>query len=242
MDNVILNIYDLLPPDRQSEPQHTSSSQSQASNLLGGFLAPLGLGAYHTSIDVRGFRYQFGAQVGITRTSSPQGGGDSAESLRFVPPNGSYRESIILGQTWCDQKEINATIQRMRDHKFKGENYHVAQRNCNHFSETFATALVLGNDLLEQPHKQHSLDKFPAWVNRLARVGMSFAGMDADIACNVVEEARVAAGVTGKVGWSLTPSDKSETTSSNNSQKKELSEKQKVMLAKLKRPKSKNQV
>ncbi len=119
---------------------------------------------------------------------------------------------------------------------FKGENYHVVQRNCNHFSETFATALILGNDLLEQPHKQHSLDTFPAWVNRLARLG-TITGLNDGIACNVMEEARVAAGVTGKVGWNLTARDK-DTTSSGNSQKKELSEKQKVMLAKLKRPKS----
>ena len=249
MDNVILNIYDLLPPDRQRQPQpqHASSSSSQpqptptsVSNLFGGFLAPLGLGAYHTSIDVRGFRYQFGAQIGITRTSTPQGGGDSADSLRFVPPNGMYRESIILGQTWCDQKEINATIQRMRDDKFNGENYHVAQRNCNHFTETFATALILGNDLLEK--KQRTLDKFPAWVNRLARVGTSITGMEEGISCNVMEEARVAAGLHGKVGWNLTPNDTGPTTASANqgtkSQKKELTEKQKAVLAKLKRPKS----
>lgn len=252
MDNVILNIYDLLPPDRQRQPQHTTSStsspsqtqgppSSSVSNFVSGFLSPLGLGAYHTSVDVRGFRYQFGAQIGISRTSTPQGGGDSADSLRFVPPNGVYRESIILGQTWCDQKEINATIQRMREDKFKGENYHVAQRNCNHFSETFATALVLGNDMLEQEHKQHTLDKFPAWVNRLARVGTSFTGMDDGIACNVLEEARVAAGIQGKVGWNLAPTEGSSTVMYSNqgkSQKKELTEKQRAALAKLKKPKS----
>ncbi|KAL3760418.1 hypothetical protein ACHAWU_005953 [Discostella pseudostelligera] len=251
MDNVILNIYDLLPPDRQ-QLQNSSSSSSQpqlpppppssVSNLFGGFLAPIGLGAYHTSIDVRGFRYQFGSLSGISRTSTPEGGGDSADSIRFLPPNCTYRESIILGQTWCDQKEINATIQRMRDHKFKGENYHIAQRNCNHFSETFATALILGNDMVEQHQNQPTLDKFPAWVNRLARVGSSIAGMDDGNACNVVEEARVVAGVNGKLGWNLTPNSESTfaAASANHgkSQKKSLSEKQKALLAKLKKSKA----
>ncbi|KAL7438168.1 hypothetical protein ACHAXH_003370 [Discostella pseudostelligera] len=247
MDNVILNIYDLLPPDRQQLQNSLSSSSqlppppSSVSNLFGGFLAPIGLGAYHTSIDVRGFRYQFGSLSGISRASTPQGGGDSADSLRFLPPNCTYRESIILGQTWCDQKEINATIQRMRDHKFKGENYHIAQRNCNHFSETFATALILGNEMVGQQQNQPTLEKFPAWVNRLARVGSSIAGMDDGNACNVVEEARVAAGVTGKVGWDLTPNESTTTAASakhGKSQKKSLSEKQKACLAKLKKSKA----
>jgi len=98
-------------------------------------------------------RYQFGANIGITRTSSPPGGGETAESLRLLPPNGAYRESIILGQTWCTQAEINATIQRMKEEKFPGDNYHLANRNCNHFSETFAMALILGSDMLEDNGK-----------------------------------------------------------------------------------------
>ena len=242
MDNVILNIYDLLP-ESQAQQQAPSSSQSQPqrsafSNLFSGLLAPLGFGAYHTSIDVRGFRYQFGAGLGITRTSSPDGGGETAESLRCIPPNAAYRESIILGQTWLERGDINAIIQRMRDDKFKGDCYHLANRNCNHFSETFAMALILGDDLLEDSQVTPKLDKYPAWVNRLAKTGTSM-GIDDGNACDVVAEARVAAGVKGKVGWDLNSSSKNKSKSANSdakrSQKKELTEKQKAALAKLKK-------
>lgn len=200
------------------------------------------IGAYHTSIDVRGFRYQFGANVGISRTASPHGGGDSADSIRFVPPNGAYRESIVLGQTWSEQGEINAIVQRMRDDGFRGDTYHLVKRNCNHFSETFAMALILGNELLEEGNGDvRTLDKFPAWVNRLARIGSSLSNEDVNAACDVVAEARVAAGARGKVGWDIAPSSsksnggaKGRTADRSRSLKKELTDKQKMALAKLK--------
>lgn len=192
------------------------------------------IGAYHTSIDVRGFRYQFGANVGITRTSSPRGGGDTADSIRFVPPNGAYRESIVLGQTWTEQGEINAIVQRMRDDAFRGGTYHLLRRNCNHFSETFAMALILGNELLEG-NGVRTLEKFPAWVNRLARTGSSLGKEDGNAACDVVSEARVAAGAKGKVGWDFNSNDGARgTADQSRSQKKELTDKQKKALAKLK--------
>ncbi|KAL7528776.1 hypothetical protein ACHAWF_002695 [Thalassiosira exigua] len=246
IENVTLNIYDLVPQQQQQQASDsTSSSSSQQpqqtsrlSNFFSGVLTPLGFGAYHTSIDVRGYRYQFGAQVGITRTSSTL----AADSQRFVPSNAAYRESVVLGQTWAEQGEINAVIQRMRDGQFRGENYHMANRNCNHFAETFATALVVGSELLEEGGNR-KLDKFPAWVNRLARTGTSL-GIDDGNACDVLEEARAAAGLEGKVGWDLMSSASATakkggltgaSTSAKRSQKKELTEKQKAALAKLKK-------
>ncbi|KAL7542065.1 hypothetical protein ACHAXR_012200, partial [Thalassiosira sp. AJA248-18] len=221
---------------QQSQASSPASQSSALSNFFSSILTPLGFGAYHTSIDCRGFRYQFGANMGIARTSSPGGGGETADSLRFLPPNGAYRESIVLGQTWCEQGEINAIIQRMRDGKFKGEDYHLANRNCNHFCETFATALIFGNDLLDS-NKSIKLEKFPAWINRLARTGTSM-GLDDGKACDVLEEAKLAAGLKGKVGWGLTTSAENKSGTSNaanRSQKKQLTEKQKAALAKLKK-------
>ncbi|EED96461.1 hypothetical protein THAPSDRAFT_1487 [Thalassiosira pseudonana CCMP1335] len=236
MDNVVLNIYDLAPASSQQD----GSSQPQAPTFPSFFssvLSPLGMGAYHTSIDIRGFRYQFGASVGITRTSSPQGGGETAESRRFVPSNGSFRESLILGQTWLERGEINAIVQRMRDDKFTGDKYHLVNRNCNHFSETFAMALILGNELLENNNNNLRLEKYPAYVNRLAKTATAI-GIDDGNICNVIEEARVAAGVRDKVGWNLSQSSSQKSTASssvgNRSQKKVLTEKQKAALAKVK--------
>jgi hypothetical protein len=61
--------------------------------------------------------------------------------------------------------------------------------------------------------------------------------------CDVIAEARIAAGVKGKVGWDLTTTTTSSSSSSKNnistdksrSQKKVLTEKQKAVLAKLKK-------
>ncbi len=139
----------------------------------------------------------------------------------------------MLGQTWNEQGEINAIVQRMRDDGFRGDTYHLVKRNCNHFSETFGMALILGNELLEEGNSVRSLDKFPAWVNRLARIGSSLSNEDKNPACDVVAEARVAAGVKGKVGWNFASSS-SKSNDGARSQKKELTNKQKMALAKLK--------
>ncbi|KAL7501753.1 hypothetical protein ACHAWX_000343 [Stephanocyclus meneghinianus] len=264
MDNVVLNVYDLLPttPNQSQPASQDSSMPSFFSKILNSF----GMGAYHTSIDVRGecraiwylgensttaiycdcllfyfrvgFRYQFGSGVGISRTSAPASGGETAESLRFMPTNVSYRESIILGQTWFERGEINEIVQRMRDDKFTGDNYHVANRNCNHFTETFAMALIFGDELVEEGNNNFRLKNFPAWINRLAKTGTAL-GIDDGRVCNVLAEARIAAGVKNKVSWGISSKTSSGestniTQSTARSQKKALTEKQKNVLAKLK--------
>jgi len=93
---------------------------------------------------------------------------------------------------------------------------------------------------LEDSGVAKTLERYPAWVNRLARAGTTFV-LDEDRVCDVVAEARVAAGLKGKVGWTLSDSTKKTkkkagaTGDVNRSQKKELTEKQKAALAKLKR-------
>jgi hypothetical protein len=265
MDNVILNVYDLLPGDQSHATATSSSGTSSLSRFFSGILAPLGMGAYHTSIDVRGecihfmwldpvssliqsllsyfycikgFRYQFGSGMGISRTSAPISGGETAESLRVMPPNVAFRESIIIGQTWFEKGEINEIIQRMRNDKFTGDKYHLANRNCNHFSETFAMALIHGAALLEDGKTDFTLQKFPAWINRLAKTGTAM-GLDDGNVCDVLAEARIAAGVKEKVGWGLSGAETKKSaakasSSANRTQKKELTEKQKAVLAKLK--------
>ena len=238
VDNVVLNIYDLVS-DQQTDDQTQQQQLSGFSRFFVGLLEPLGFGMYHTSIDVRGFRYQFGSLAGISRTNSPLGGGDSAESRRFVPASGTYRESIIIGQTWADQKEINSIIQKLRDGKFSGNNYHLAHRNCNHFSETFATALIFGNELIEKGDDANvRLEKFPAWVNRLAKTTSGkMSTRDSEMACDVLKEARLAVGCDKKVGWGIASSSVTKSLSSSmndRSKKKELTAKQKEVLAKLK--------
>lgn len=233
-DNVILNIYDLVPDQQNQSSTEPQQQRSGFSRMFAGLLEPLGLGMYHTSVDVGGFRYQFGSTLGISRTNSPAGGGDSAESRRYVPGNGQYRESIILGQTFCNQKEVNSIIQKLRESKFSGDNYHLAHRNCNHFSETFATALILADELLEGGDTNVRLEKFPKWVNRLAKTTSSGMGRDSELACDVIAEARHALDCDKKVGWGITSAVMKAPSSVDRSKKKELTAKQREVLAKLK--------
>lgn len=151
-----------------------------------------------------------------------------------MPANVAFRESIIVGQTWFEQKEINQMISRMREGKWKGENYHLANRNCNHFSETFALALVKGEELVEG-NAGLTLESYPKWVNRLAKTGTSL-GIDDGKVCDVNNEARQALG-EDKVGWNFKPTQRDQQvspTDGKRSQKKELTDKQKAALAKLK--------
>jgi hypothetical protein len=217
-DPVVLNIYELTAPE-----QGTSSEVPAAASWFQKLLTPMGFGAYHTSIDVHGYTYTFGAGGGIQKTQV-------FNKYIHVPPNGVFKESIVLGSCRMRRGEINECLNRLRT-TFSGTSYHLLNRNCNHFTETFATAVILGEELaLEQPP---SLKTYPAWVNRLAKSGTTF--IDHGDVCNVLQEARTAAGVEGKVGWDLRTS---VTASNVPKKKKELTEAQKAALAKLKKNKA----
>jgi hypothetical protein len=116
---------------------------------------------------------------------------------------------------------------------------HSYLRNCNHFTETFATAIIL-HDVLSESGNHPKLKTYPEWINRLANTSKIVVSHDDDIVpCNVLEEARKAVGADRKVGWGLSSNnDKSATTnnqrsSNGKSTKKELTEKQKAALAKI---------
>lgn len=224
-NDVVINIYELQPdPNRE---------QKSISRILGGLLRSAGMGTYHTSVSIRNQCYSFAAVAGITKTSRIH---------EYVPQGASFQESINLGPCTLEtQGEINEVINNLRQF-FHGTSYHLANRNCNHFTETFATALLMGDDLINENDPQ-SLKKYPKWVNRLAKTGTSL-GLDHGDVCNVWLEARTATGAHKKISHSLSSSNTSSSLSKSNKQltksksymkKKELTEKQKAALAKLKK-------
>lgn len=219
-NDVTLNIYDLIPNQQGS---------STASSFFSRIFTPLGFGAYHTSVDVHGYCYTFGAGGGVQKSQI-------SNKATHVPRNGVFKESITLGSCALARGEINEVVNRLRVKFFTGSSYHLLNRNCNHFTETFATALVLADRLADQ--KPPSLKTFPAWVNRLAKNSTSLIN-HGDV-CDVLLEARHAAGMDGKVGWDLPSSQKQQSASHSISgkeksgKKKELTEAQKAALAKLK--------
>lgn len=245
-DDVVLNIYELSPasPEAQGGRNARSSSlgdpsappstaASRGASFLSRFLPRVGLGAYHTSVDVNGYCYTFAAGGGIQKTQASS----TAEHERHVPGGATFKESIVLGMCRLDRGRINEVVHNLRRDFFKGDTYHLLNRNCNSFTETFATALVVADSLVENDPPK--LDKYPAWVNRLARTGTAM-GIDHGDVCDPIKEARKALGLEGKVGWDLSSSTQTDeggkkgSSDSKKKNKKELTEKQKAALAKLK--------
>ena len=218
--DVVLHVYELQPPN---------ANGSFFSRLLGS----IGHGAYHTSLEVDGYRYTFAANAGIVKTASRNEG---------VPPGASYKEAIPLGSCSCNRGEINAILKNLGEY-FHGRSYHLVHRNCNHFTATLATAIIL-NDQLADP-KQGRLNSYPEYINRLASSSSMVISHDDDIVpCNVEAEARKATGADEKIGWDLTSSHtgkkaSASKSSTQKSSKKQLTEKQKAMLARIKSSNSK---
>jgi PPPDE putative peptidase domain len=98
----------------------------------------------------------------------------------------------------------------LRDKYFTTTSYHMVYRNCNHFTETFATALVLYDTIITTTTNHNNtnhrnkntttfrLETYPKWINRLAKTaaGTSILSRQEDhpnlppiIPCQVYSEA-----------------------------------------------------
>jgi len=257
-DPVVLNIYQLeTAPDTDANAEQQQSSVGRSvTSFFSRILPRAGLGAYHTSLDVNGYCYTFGVG-GISKSTI-------TNKSTHVPTNGTFQESIILGSLSDDivngggsggnigtiSSRINECIKRLRESTFTPTSYHLLNRNCNHFTETLAMALMTNYRDLVMSEKSEatisSFDAYPRYINRLARSGT--AVMNHGDVCDVRKEARTAAGLDGKLSWDFTDRDTDTNTGDGRTlsskfmskknekaktQKKELTEKQKKLLAKL---------
>ncbi|KAJ3695549.1 hypothetical protein LUZ60_000926 [Juncus effusus] len=126
---VYLNVYDLTP--------------------INGYAYWLGLGVYHSGVQVHNVEYAYGAH------DQPSTGIFESEPRQC--PGFSFRKSILIGQTDMSPREIHILIDNMGA-SYTGNVYNLISKNCNHFC----------NDLcLRIADKQ-----IPKWVNRLARIGL----------------------------------------------------------------------
>lgn len=262
--SIVLNVYELaMTPsdDNDHQEQPTRTASSSLVSFFSKLLPRAGLGAYHTSLDVNNYCYAYG-MGGIAKTSI-------ANKHAHLPPSATFQQSITLGSIHNFNANnfnavLNQCINTLRRTYFTENGYHVVHRNCNHFTETLATALIVAEDLMNQNPPE--LKTYPKWINRLAKTGSNFmnhgggdnggdngdngnrdenakgASTSASISvCNVVQEARIAAGLEGKISWELTSTSTSTSTKktrknqTNKSIKKELTDAQKQMLAKLNR-------
>ncbi|RZB58004.1 DeSI-like protein isoform A [Glycine soja] len=131
LNPVYLNVYDLTP--------------------INGYAYWLGLGVYHSGVQVHGVEYGFGAHER-----------DTTGIFEVEPrhcPGFTFRKSIFIGSTDMGPKDVRAFMERLAE-EYSGNTYHLIQKNCNHFCEDVCVRLT-GKSI-------------PRWVNRLARLGKGY--------------------------------------------------------------------
>eukprot|EP00598_Pedospumella_elongata_P012439 CAMPEP_0184986944 /NCGR_PEP_ID=MMETSP1098-20130426/18471_1 /TAXON_ID=89044 /ORGANISM="Spumella elongata, Strain CCAP 955/1" /LENGTH=231 /DNA_ID=CAMNT_0027511335 /DNA_START=75 /DNA_END=770 /DNA_ORIENTATION=+ len=112
-------------------------------------LHPLGLGLFHS-----------GVQVGRTEYTFAGGAGIYTHEPKAVPAGVKLRESIEMGTFTGTSSTIDKIISEMRS-DYQGTDYHVLNRNCNAFADDFLQRL------LGVPA--------PGFVNRMAFIGSFFS-------------------------------------------------------------------
>lgn len=108
------------------------------------YLFPLGLGIHHSGIEIMGTEYTFASGSGIFSHDPREANG------------ATFRESIELGIFDGGSRDVDSIINHLRMN-FRGDSYNIVSKNCNHFSNSFALAL------LNKP--------IPSYINRIASIG-----------------------------------------------------------------------
>lgn len=130
---VFLNVYDVTPAN--------------------GYARWLGLGVYHSGVQVHGVEYAYGAHEG--------NGSGIFEVLPRRCPGYAFRESVLVGTTELTRAQVRAVMAGELAAEFPGDAYNLVSRNCNHFCDAACRRLV-------------AQARIPRWVNRLAKIGVVF--------------------------------------------------------------------
>jgi deubiquitinase DESI2 len=122
---VYVNVYDLAP--------------------VNDCLHPIGLGMYHTGVEVLGSEYTFASQAGVFHHNPKE------------VPQATFREQIFMGEFDGGHTELKAIVDAIGGDQFGPNDYNILSRNCNHFASALCVKLV------RKPT--------PAYINRLADIG-----------------------------------------------------------------------
>jgi len=120
---VIINVYDL--------------------NEMNDSLYGMGLGMYHSGVQIGGLEWTFAGGAGIY-----------SDSPKSAPA--TFRESIDMGEFAGGSRDVDSILDDLRQ-KFKPNSYNLLSQNCNSFAEAFVERL------LAKP--------LPPYINRLAGWG-----------------------------------------------------------------------
>lgn len=105
-----------------------------------------GVGIFHSGLEVYGVEYAYGGHEYDVS-------GVFATNPKDAPGPVLFRESVLVGHTQMSPQRVQQAVQEMGE-QYKGNAYHLLQRNCNHFSSDLCVKLT------GQPA--------PLWINRLA--------------------------------------------------------------------------
>ncbi|KAI1754079.1 PPPDE putative peptidase domain-containing protein [Xylaria castorea] len=115
---IVINVYDLLPPGR-----------------LSSVLWTVGTSLLHSGVAINGKEYAYGGH------DRPGATGVYWTQPKTEPPGGTFRTEILQGFTFATQAEIDSIIQRASV-EFDGSTYNILTRNCNHFTSYLCQKLT----------------------------------------------------------------------------------------------------
>lgn len=133
MAKVVLHIYDVS----------TDPSIGEVNKIL----VAMGTGAFHGGVEVYNKEWSYGYTA-------------KGSGVFCCEPKGCtahiYRESIVMGDTKLNPKEVGAVLEKMME-EWPGTDYNLLRKNCVIFSDTFCQKIGVGN--------------VPPWVTNLAGAG-----------------------------------------------------------------------
>lgn len=115
---ILINIYDLLPPGRISS-----------------VLWHMGTSLLHSGVVINGKEYAYGGHDRRDTT------GVYWTKPRTEPPGGTFRCEYLQGFTLAPQAEIDAIV-REASEQFAGTAYNLLTKNCNHFTSYLCERLT----------------------------------------------------------------------------------------------------